>query len=146
MINIKDFDSSLLQIDKKSYKNIGIQSIGYITIKKIDDYENIYSVNPLYLMIGKIVGHIIKINESKYLVFDLIDENKEVFKKYTELWDGIKNEIETINGSEVGEYDKDIMKIKFDTDDDLPLNKQLKFPTRTIVVRSIFEVEGKFYS
>ena len=146
MINIKDFDSSLLQIDKKSYKNIGIQSIGYITIKKIDDYENIYSVNPLYLMIGKIVGHIIKINESKYLVFDLIDENKEVFKKYTKLWDGIKNEIETINGSEVGEYDKDIMKIKFDTDDDLPLNKQLKFPTRTIVVRSIFEVEGKFYS
>ena len=97
-------------------------------------------------MIGKTVGHIIKKNESKYLVFDLIDENKEVFKKYTELWDGIKNEIETINGSEVGEYDKDIMKIKFDTDDDLPLNKQLKFPTRTIVVRSIFEVEGKFYS
>ena len=145
MINIKDFDSSLLQIDKKSYKNIGIQSIGYITIKKIDDYENIYSVNPLYLMIGKTVGHIIKKNESKYLVFDLIDENKEVFKKYTELWDGIKNEIETINGSEVGEYDKDFMKIKFDTDDDLPLNKQLKFHMSTIVIRSVFEDEGKFY-
>ena len=48
MINIKDFDSNLLKIDKKSYKNIGIYNIGYITIKKLDDFENIYSVNPLY--------------------------------------------------------------------------------------------------
>ena len=55
MINIKDFDSSSLKIDKKSYKNIGIYKTGYITIKKIDDYENIYSVNPLYLMTGKVI-------------------------------------------------------------------------------------------
>ena len=48
MINIKKFDSNLLKIDKKSYKDIGIYNIGYITIKKIDGYENIYSVNPLY--------------------------------------------------------------------------------------------------
>ena len=54
MINIEDFDSCLLKIDKKSYKNIDIYYIGYITIKKIDDYENIYSVNLLYLMIGKV--------------------------------------------------------------------------------------------
>ena len=54
MINIKDFDSCLLKIDKKSYKNIDIYYIGYITIKKIDDYENIYSVNPLYLIIDKV--------------------------------------------------------------------------------------------
>ena len=47
MIDIKKFDSNLLKIDKKSYKDIGIYNIGYITIKKIDDYENIYSVNPL---------------------------------------------------------------------------------------------------
>ena len=54
MINIKDFDSCLLKIDKKSYKNIDIYYIGYITIKEIDDYENIYSVNPLYLIIDKV--------------------------------------------------------------------------------------------
>ena len=52
MINIRVFDSNLLKIDKKSYKNIDIYYIGYITIIKIDDYENIYSVNPLYLIIG----------------------------------------------------------------------------------------------
>ena len=52
MINIKNFDPILLKIDKKSYKNIGIYNIGYITIKKIDDCENIYSVNPLYLLLN----------------------------------------------------------------------------------------------
>ena len=63
-------------------------------LKKIDDYENIYSVNPLYLIIDEVDGHIEEKNESKYLVFDSTDENKEVLKKYTELWNGIKNEIE----------------------------------------------------
>ena len=57
MINIGDFDSRLLKIDKKSQKNIGIYNIGYITIKKIDNYENVHSVNPLYLMIGKVIRH-----------------------------------------------------------------------------------------
>ena len=60
IINIKDFDSNLLKIDKKSYKNIGIWNIGYITIKKTDDYENIYSVNPLNLTISSAVGHLKK--------------------------------------------------------------------------------------
>ena len=51
MINIKSFEPNL-KIDRKSYKNIGIYNIGYITIKKIDDCENIYSVNPLYLLVN----------------------------------------------------------------------------------------------
>ena len=71
MINIKDFDSCLLKIDKKSYKNIDIYYIGYITIKKIDDYENIYSVNLLYLMIGKVDGHI----EPSFAECNSIEEN-----------------------------------------------------------------------
>ena len=52
MINIKNSDPILFKIDRKSYKDIGIYNIGYITIKKIDDYENIYSVNPLYLIVN----------------------------------------------------------------------------------------------
>ena len=51
MINIKNFQSSLLKIDKKLYKDVDIYYIGYITIKKIGDYENIHSINPLYLII-----------------------------------------------------------------------------------------------
>ena len=58
IINIKKFDSNLSKIDKKSYKDISIYDIGYITTKKIDDYENIYSVNPLYLIIDQASGYI----------------------------------------------------------------------------------------
>ena len=101
--NIEEFNSSLLKIDKISYKDIDIYYIGYITMKKIGDYENIYSVNPLYLIIGKVNGHI-ECNsiecekiEGKYSVFDSTDENKKVSKKYRERRSGIKNVIETIN-------------------------------------------------
>ena len=52
------FEPNLVKIDKKSYKNIDIYYIGYITIKKIDDYESIYSVNPLYLHIDHASGYI----------------------------------------------------------------------------------------
>ena len=76
-------------------KNIVIYNIGYITIKNIDDYENIYSVNPMYLMIGEVIGYIEENHGNKYLVFDSSDKNKEVLKKYKELWDGIKSKIES---------------------------------------------------
>ena len=148
IINIQEFNSSLQKIDKRSYKDIDSYHIGYITIKKIGDCENIYSVNPLYLIIGKVDGHIEENNGNKYLVFDpaelhSTDENKEVLKKYTELWDGIKNETETINSGKKGEYGKDSMKIKFNADDNLPLNKPLKLHLLTIFTRSIFEEDGK---
>ena len=81
-INLKDFDARLLKIDKKDYNEIDIYYIGYVTIKKIADYNNINSVNPLYLMINEIIGHFDEKNENKYLFLDDIDENKEVLKKY----------------------------------------------------------------
>ena len=68
-----------------------------------------------------------------------------MLEKYTKLWDGIKNEIETINGGKEGEYGKDLMKMKFETDDNLPLNKLLKLHMLAIVVRSVFEKDGKNY-
>ena len=80
MINIKKFDSNLLKIDKKSYKDIGIYNIGYITIKKIDDCETIYSVNPLYLLVNHVNGYIEENGMNKYLIFDSADENKELIK------------------------------------------------------------------
>ena len=89
IIDLKNFDARLLKIDKKSYKNIGIYNIGYITIKKIDDYENIYSVNPLYLIIAHASGYIEEKGVNKYLVFDSTDENKELLKKYNDVFDGI---------------------------------------------------------
>ena len=59
IIDLKKIDAGLLKIDKKSYKGIGIYNIGYITKKKTDDCERIYSVNPLYLHIDHANGYIL---------------------------------------------------------------------------------------
>ena len=72
--------SQRVQIYKKRYKGINIYYIGYITIKKVDDCENIYRVNPLYLLINHASGYIEEQNRNKYLVFDSTDGNKEVLK------------------------------------------------------------------
>ena len=92
----------------------------------------------MYLIIDKIDGHFEENNRNKYLVFDSTelhstDENKEVL------------EIETKNVGRKGEYDKDFMKIKFNTDNNLPLNKPLKLHLLTTIVGCIFEEDGKFY-
>ena len=79
-VDLKNFKWSLLKLDKKSYKDIGIYNIGYITIKKIGDCKTIYSVNPLYLRITHASRYIEKINENKYLIFGSINENKEYLK------------------------------------------------------------------
>ena len=105
MINIKDFDSNLLKIDKKSYKNIDIYYIGYITMKD-SDYVKINSVNPLYLIIDKVDGYIEEKNGNKYLTLVSTDKNKEVLIKYTELWDEVKN-LTKYNSIKAGKYEKD---------------------------------------
>ena len=126
MINIENYDSSLLKINKKSYKNIGIFYIGYIAIKSISDYENVYSVNPLYLIIGETDGCTQENNGNKYLSSACTDENKKVLETYTKLWEEIKYHIQTINSSKSNEYEKNYIKIKFISDDDFPLNKILQ--------------------
>ena len=141
-INIKDFDPNLLKIDKKSYKNIDVYYIGYITVKD-SDYVKISSVNPSYLIISEVDGY--EKHGSKYLVFHSPNENNEALKKYNEPWDRIKNEIETINSGKKIEYDEDFMKIKFNSDENLPLNKTLQLHKIKIVIRSVFEEHCKFY-
>ena len=80
IIDLKNFDARLLKVDKKDYKEIDIYYIGYVTVKKIANCNNINSVNPLYLMINEMIGHFEEKNENKYLVLDDVDENKEVSK------------------------------------------------------------------
>ena len=112
IIDLKTFDARLLKIDKKIIQKIGIYNIGYIKKKKIDDCENIYGVNPLYLfidhanryieekdlnplylIIDRASGYIKEKSVNKYLVFDSTNENKELLKKHNDVWNGIKNEI-----------------------------------------------------
>ena len=134
-----------MKIDKKSYKDINIYNIGYVTKKKIGNCMNINSVNPLYLGITRVNGYIEEKGIDKYLVFDSTDENKELLKNYNNVFNGIRDKIGEINNNEC-DYEKDYMKIKFNTDDDLPLNKSLKFRLMTITIRHVFEEDGKLYS
>ena len=122
MINIKNFRSNLLKIDKKSY----------------NDCENIHSVNPLYLIIHSATGRFNEENGEKYLILDSTEKCKEV-------WSGIRLEIKTLNGGKELFYEKNYARIGINTDDDLPLNKQLKFPTLTIIIRCVFQEGEKLY-
>ena len=78
------------------------------------------------------------------MIFDSADENKGLLKKYNDVWDGIKNKIKEVSSGKC-DYKKDYMKIKFTSDDGLPLNKPLKFHLMTITIRSVFEEDGKLY-
>ena len=91
------------------------------------------------------IGHFEEKNENKYLVLDDVDENKEVSKKHEKVWEGAKKEIETINGGQKIEYGKDFLKTRFESNDDLPLDKPIKLCLLTIIIRSVFSEDGKFY-
>ena len=144
IIDIKKFDSNNLKLDKKSYKDLNIYNIGYVTIKTIGSGYDINSVNPLYLRIDNAKAYIEEINEDKYLVFDDTYENKELLKRYDDVFNGIMDKIKKIDDDWL-EYSKDYMKIKFSSDDNLPLNKPLKFYQMTITIRCVFSEDNKLY-
>ena len=142
LINLKDFDPSLRKLDKKSSMDVSIYYIGYVTKKP---KYNINSVNPHYLLISELDGFIEEKEGSKYLNISLTYNNNDVLIKYAEVWSGIKDQIKKINNGSVGEYTNYYLKIKFDSDDNLPLNKIPKFCVSTIIIRNIFEKDGKYY-
>ena len=135
----------MLKIDRKSYKNTSIYNIGYITIKKVDDCGNMNSVNSLDLLFAHAKRYIKEKGVNKYLIFDSTDKLlKKLLKKYTDVWNGSKGKIKEISSGEC-DYEKDYIKIKFNSDDNLPLKKPLKFHSMTITIRSVFEEDGKLY-
>ena len=139
MINIKNFHSNLLNIEKKSYEDVNIYYIGYITIKKFSDCENIHSVNPLYLIINSATGHFKEKIGEKYLILDSTE-------KYEEVFSGIISKIKTLNSGKNLFYEKNYTRIGINADDDLPLNKRLKFPALTTIIRCVLQNAEKLYS
>ena len=117
IIDLENFDARLLKIDKKSYKDISIYNIGSVTKKKINDCNNISSVNPLYIGITRVNGYIEEKGMDKDLIFDSTDKNKELLKKYIDVFNGIRDKIKEVNNNEC-DYEKDYMKSKFNSDDD----------------------------
>ena len=102
-------------------------------------------MNPLYLRVTHASEYIEEINGNKYLIFDSTNRKKELIKKYNDVFNGIKDKIREVCGDECN-YEKDYMKIKFNSDDNLPLNKPLNFHNITITIRSVFKEDGKLYS
>ena len=141
--NLKYFDPNNIKIDKKSYKNILIYYIWYVTIKD-SKYVNIDSVNPLYLIFRNMSGYFEENNGNKYLALVATNESKEKTKKYEELWIEIRDLIRSITKN-LDDYDEKHMKIKFNLDNELPLNKTTKIPKMTIVVWAVFHENSKYY-
>ena len=131
-INVLNFEASNLKLDKKTWKDIDIYFIGYVDKKP---GWKVNSVNPLYLLINRVHGIISEKNGFKILS---IDKGDAVLKKYDQVFAGIKHHIKNISDEEVN-FNIDYDKIKFLTDDSLPLGKLSSFPTMAVVIRCFFK-------
>ena len=135
MIKIKNFHSNLLKLGKMSHEDIDIYYIGYITIKKFSNCENIHSVNPLYLIINSATGYFKEKNGEIYLILDSTE-------KYEEVFFGIISIIKTLNDRKELFYEEDYVKIGINTDDDL---QTIKIPTLTIIIKCVLQKGEQLY-
>ena len=135
MTNIMNLDTNLLSINQISFTSTDI------VVYEIEYFKNLDGINSLYLLFNNVDAYFECIDGNKYLVFALTDKNKRALENYKE----IKEEIRTIRGIEPFEYEKDIMKIRFESDYGLPLGKILNILVCVIIARSVFEKNGKYY-
>ena len=85
-----------------------------------------------------------EINRNKDLTLVPNNGRKQKTKEHEEIWNKIRNLVRSIT-KKLGDYDEKYMKIKFDSDEELPLNKTIEIPTMSIVVRAIFIENNKYY-
>ena len=115
-----------------------------LQLKQIGDCYDVNSVNSLYLRIDNASGYIKKAWTDKCLILDSTDENKDLFKKCNDVFNGLIDKTKKIDDDWL-EYTKDFIKIKFSSDDNLPLNKPLKFYQMTVTIRCVFSEKNKLY-
>ena len=130
-ININDLDPFLLDIKKKSSKDIDIYYINYIQ-------ENLNSSNSLRIKIDSATWYFKEKNDEKYLIFDLT-------KEYEKVWSGIRSEIERINGGKKVFYEKNYRNIGINTEDDLPMKESLECLTLIININLVLQANNKLY-
>ena len=138
LINLWNFDERNLKLDKKSWKDFDIYYLGYVD-KKPEWHVN--NVNQLYFIINRVYRMIFQESRTKYLS---IHKPENVLKKYEQVFSNIKQNIKKISGEEVI-YNDNFQKIKFSTNNDLPLNELIYFPTLTVVIRCVLKQGGIFY-
>ena len=121
-ININDLDPFLLDIKKKSSKDIDLYYINYIQ----ENFNN----NPLHIKIDSATRYFKEKNDEKYLILGST-------KEYERVWSGIRSEIEKINGGKKVFYEKNYRNIGINTEDDLPMKESLKFLTVIININLV---------
>ena len=121
IIDLDEFDESKIKVDKKDFNDIDIYYLGYEHKKKISECNVINSVNPLYLRIVIINGQFKKGKDDAWY---LVISDKDVYKKLLDIFESIKNKI-TEKTWDVVEYDKDYMKIKFESNNIFPIDKDI---------------------
>ena len=142
IIDLDEFDESKIKVDKKDFNGIDIYDLGYEHQKKISECNAINSVNPLYLRIVEMKGQFEKGKDDAWYL--IISYKDDVYEKLTNIFESIKNKI-TEKTWDVVEYDKDYMKIKFESNNIFPVGKNVNIHLATIIIRAIFAQDGKYY-
>ena len=142
IINLDEFDESKIKVDKKDFNDIDIYYLGYEHKRKISECNVINSVNPLYLRIGDMSNQFEKGKDNAWYL--VIFDKDDVYERLADILDSIKNKI-TEKTWDVAEYDKDYMKIKFQSKNIFPIDKDVNIYIATIVIRAIFAKDGKYY-
>ena len=132
---------SKIKVDKKDVNDTDIYYLGNEHQKKISECNVINSVNPLYLRIININGQFEKGKDDAWY---LIISDKDVYKKLVDIFKSIKNKIIEKTWDAL-EYDKDYMKIKFESSNIFPINKDVNIYTATIIIRANFAKDSKYY-
>ena len=143
IINLDEFGASKIKVNKKKFNNIDIYYLGYEYKKNITECNEINSVNPLYLKIKDMKGQFKK-SKSDNIWYLIIFGDADILRKFANIWKSIRAKIEENTGGIV-QYDKDYMKIKFKSNDNLPIDNTVNMHQVTIIIRSIFAQNAKFY-
>ena len=143
IINLDEFDGSKIKVDRKNFNDIDIYYLGYEYKKKITECNEINSVNPLYLRIKDMKGQFKK-GKGDNVWYLIIFGDADVLRKFANIQKSIRAKIEENTGGIV-QYDKDYMKIKFESNDNLPIDNIVNMHQVTIIIRSVFAQNGKFY-
>ena len=141
VIDLDEFDVSKTKVDKKDFNDIDIYYLGYEHKKKISECNVINSVNPLYLRIININS---QFKKGKGDAWYRVISDKDVYKKLVDIFESIKNKI-TEKTWDALEYEKDYMKIKFESNNTFSIDKDVNIYTATIIIRAIFAKDGKYY-
>ena len=144
IINLDEFDVSKIKVDKKFFFNdIDIHYLGYEYKKKVTEYNKINSVNPLYLRIIDMKDQFKK-GKGNNVWYLITFGEADILRKFANIWKSNRAKIEENTGSIV-QYDKDYMKIKFESNYNLPADNIINMHQVTIIIGRVFAQNDKFY-